>query len=81
MFILISVLKIYPSCYMDDNRLKAGNNLIIADKRVAEHFKADYLGIKWSVCGVQLLIQECFKNIQSSLVKIGVFLKNRYNIK
>ena len=29
-----------------DNGIKAGRNLDIADKRVAEYYKGEYLGIK-----------------------------------
>ena len=46
MFMLISVPKIYPARHTDDNRNKQGSNLTVADKRVAELFKAEYWDIK-----------------------------------
>ena len=52
MLMVISFAKIYPACHTDDNRIKQGSNLTLADKHVAEHFKAGYWDIKESVCDV-----------------------------
>ena len=41
MFMVISVPKIYPAYHTDDNGIKQGSNLTSADKRVAEHSKAE----------------------------------------
>ena len=41
MFMVIFVPKIYPACHTDDNGIKQGSNLTSADKRVAEHSKAE----------------------------------------
>ena len=43
---VIAFLKTYTACHMDNNGIKQGRNLNTADKRVAEHSKAEYLGIK-----------------------------------
>ena len=42
----ISIPKIYPACQTDDNGIKPGSNLAIADTCVAKHSKAEYFGIK-----------------------------------
>ena len=44
--------KIYPTSQTDDNGIKPGSNLAVADKHVAEPYKAESLGIKQSNCDV-----------------------------
>ena len=48
MFMIIHVLlsKLYPECHMASTEIKTGSNLIMADKRFAEHSKAKGLDIK-----------------------------------
>ena len=46
MFMVIYALKINPACHTGDNGVKPESNLTVADKRVAEHSKAKYWGIK-----------------------------------
>ena len=43
---------IYPTSQKDDNGIKPGSNLAVADKHVAERSKAESLGIKQSNCDV-----------------------------
>ena len=53
MFMLVTIPKLYQaSCQTDENRIKSGSNLTVADTRVAEPSKAEGLGIKLSVCDV-----------------------------
>ena len=48
----IASSKIYPVCQMDENGIEPGSNLNNADKRVAESFRAEFWGIKYSVFDV-----------------------------
>ena len=46
MFMVVACGKIYPACQTDENGIKPGSNLNNADKRVAEPFRAEFLGMK-----------------------------------
>ena len=43
---VVAFSKIYPACQTDENGIKPGSNLNNADKRVAEHSGAEFLGIR-----------------------------------
>ena len=47
MFLVVTFPKLYPACQTDENGIKPGSNLPIA-----ESSKAEILGIKPSVCDV-----------------------------
>ena len=38
--------KVFTACHTDENRIKQGSNLNIADKRVAKPSRAELLGMK-----------------------------------
>ena len=46
MFILIFLSKIHQACHYDANGIKAGSNLKLTDKPVAECTKAAFLDLK-----------------------------------
>ena len=46
MFMVVAFSKTYPACQTDDNGIKPGSNLINADKRAADPYRAEFLGIK-----------------------------------
>ena len=52
MFMVTYVPNIYPACHTDDNEIKQGSNLTVADQCVAKPSKAESLGIKQSNCDV-----------------------------
>ena len=49
---VIAFSKIYPACHKDEKRIKPGNNLNNADKRIAEPSRAEFVGKKLSVFDV-----------------------------
>ena len=46
MFMVVAFSKTYPACQTDDNGIKPGSNLTNAEKRAAEHSRAEFFGIK-----------------------------------
>ena len=68
---VIAFPKIYPACQTDDNKIK----LTVADKRVAEPFKAESLCIKHLIVMLEWAVQGMFQEEPVFLVKLPFFLR------
>ena len=73
-FIVIAFPKLCTVCHTDDNGIRLGSYLNTANKRVAGHSKAEYLGIKYSVFDVLMTNTRIFQGHPVFLVKNIIFL-------